>query len=318
MVHEDPFCLSGEASIAVDDERAFDRAIGWLALYVPTIGTSVVLHVALVLLAAFLIPFHVERPPEFRAVRGWIEPPKPRLPTQQRERPAAAPSRRFLRPEPEYFIRTSDLKIRGIGENSRLEHIPVIGIGPGRPGGGPPSFGPDNGTDLFRPPETAEGEAKIVYLVDRSGSMTDSLDYVKFELKQRLAELDEACEFHVIFYSSGPPVEMPTRRLVPATERNKELAFLFIDRVVAGGETDPSRSLERAFACGPEVIYLLTDGEFDRGIVDLVRRLNTGRGITVHTIGFLYSTGPTLRDIAAQNSGRYKFVSEQDLMSLGR
>ena len=165
----------------------------------------------------------------------------------------------------------------------------------------------------------ADGPGKIVYVLDRSGSMTDSIDYVKFELKQAIGELGEANEFHVIFYSSGPPVEMPTRRLVEATERNKQLAFEFIDGVIPQGETDPSKALERAFAVKPELIYLLTDGEFDRAIIDLVKRLNPNKQVTVHTIGFLYKTGEeVLIEIAEQNGGTYTFVSEKDLARLVR
>jgi len=158
---------------------------------------------------------------------------------------------------------------------------------------------------------------KIVYIVDRSGSMTDSIDYVKYELKRSISELMEEKEFHVIFYSSGPLVEMSTRRLVHATERNKQLAFEFINGVASQGETDPSKALERAFACQPELIYLLTDGEFDKVIVGLVKRLNGGGKVTVHTIGFLYRTGEAvLEQIAKENNGQYKFVSEADLATL--
>ncbi len=158
---------------------------------------------------------------------------------------------------------------------------------------------------------------KIVYVIDRSGSMTDSIDYVKFELKRSIGELGEDTEFHVIFYSSGPPVEMPTRRPVPATERNKQLAFEFIDRVVPQGQTDPVEAIKRAFAVGPDLIYLLTDAEFDRSIVDLTKRLNVGGKVTVHTIGFLYRGGEeVLKQIAQQNNGNYKFVSEKDLLDL--
>jgi len=158
---------------------------------------------------------------------------------------------------------------------------------------------------------------KTVYVIDGSGSMTDSLHYVKLELKRSIGELGEDTEFHVIFYSSRPPVEMPTRRPVPATERNKQLAFEFIDRVIPQGQTDPVEAIKRAFAVGPDLIYLLTDAEFDRSIVDLTKRLNVGGKVTVHTIGFLYPSGEeVLKQIAEQNNGNYKFVSEADLEAM--
>jgi hypothetical protein len=160
---------------------------------------------------------------------------------------------------------------------------------------------------------------KLVYVVDRSGSMTDSIDHVKLELKRSIDELAEEDEFHVIFYSSGPPVEMPTRRLVPATDANKKLAAEFIDGIVAQGETEPSKAIERAFAVGPDLIYLMTDGEFDRAIIPLVKRLNPAGKVTVHCIGFIYETGEAvLKEIAAQNGGQYKFVTDVDLEKLNK
>ena len=164
---------------------------------------------------------------------------------------------------------------------------------------------------------TSDPSTKRVYVIDRSASMADWIDYVKFELKRSIGELGEETEFHVIFYSSGPLVEMPTGRPVPATERNMQLAFEFIDGVIPQGETDPAKALERAFAVGPDVIYLLTRGEFDRSIVDLVKRLNVGHKVTVHTIGLLYRIGEeVLKEIAEQNNGNYVFVSETELKDL--
>jgi len=104
---------------------------------------------------------------------------------------------------------------------------------------------------------------------------------------------------------------------VPATERNKQLAFEFIDSIIPQGETDPAKALERAFAVGPELIYFLTDGEFDKAIVDRVDRLNAEGSVTIHTIGFMYRSGePLLKEIAKRNNGNYKFVSEADLATL--
>ena len=177
--------------------------------------------------------------------------------------------------------------------------------------GGPKFFGLDLGKQA----------RNVVFVVDRSGSMTDSIDYVKLELKRAIGEMpeeeEEENQFHVIFYSSGPPVEMPSRRLVPPTQRNKQLAFEFIDSVVPQGETDPSKAIERAFAAKPDTICLLTDGEFDRSIADLVKRLNADRKVRVHTLGFLYRLGEAvLKQIASENGGTYTFVSEKDLARL--
>jgi hypothetical protein len=156
--------------------------------------------------------------------------------------------------------------------------------------------------------------SSAVFVIDRSGSMTDTIDYVKFGLKMSIGELSEETEFHVLFYSSGPPVEMSVRGLVPATERNKMMAYEFIDSVTAEGETDPCEALRRAFACKPDVICLLTDGEFDKSVPGLVKSLNADGKVKVHTVAFLYRQGEReLQKIAAQNNGTYKFISEEAL-----
>jgi hypothetical protein len=147
--------------------------------------------------------------------------------------------------------------------------------------------------------------------------MTDSIDLLKVALRRAIQQLHEESEFHIIFYSSGPPLEMPTLGLVKATANNKQMAAAFINGVIAQGETDPTKALQRAFGCAPDIIYLLTDGEFDRAMIDFVKRLNTGATVKVNTIGFLYKTGePVLRVIAQDNAGEYFFLSGEYLPDL--
>jgi len=312
-------CVS-DASLAVSTERAWDRMVEWVALYVPTYGTSVVLHVAVGLLLAFMITWPgATSKPLFLPVKGGIVPIRPPVKTERRESRDERKSRGKLRVQPSSLVREPTQNPFPDVATNYMRTLHVIGIGQGGD-----RFGGFEGLDRtgtsFGPSEEIIGEpaGKIVYVVDRSGSMTDSIDFVKAELRRSIMKLGDDVEFHVIFYSSGPPVEMPTRRLVHATQRNKGLAYEFIDRIVPEGETDPSKALQRAFAVRPELIYLLTDGEFDRGIIDLVKRLNAGGRARVFTIGFLYTRPGTpaegiLKQIARQNGGEYKFVSEQDL-----
>ncbi len=307
-----------EAAIAEDQDGAWDRVVGWLALYIPTVGTSVMLHVALVLLAAVLIPFASEPEPEFDWPETGIVPQPREYEASHRPR-----LRRWVprdRPDPptEYRIKYATLERPGFGENPLADPSAIVGVGPGEKGG-TVTYMPNSGPPgIFLPEEGGSDDTRVVYLVDRSGSMTDSLAIVKLELQMRIVELPETCLFHVIFFSSGPAVEMPARRLVPATERNKRRAVEFIDRVVAQGGTDPSPGFDRAFAVEPRVIHFLTDGEFDKAIIDQVDRLNAGHEVTVHTIGFLYRPNEkALRTIADRNGGEYTFISHADLDRLG-
>ena len=292
-----------------------DTVMGWLALYLPSWGTSVVLHVAVVILAAFMVWQTKTIQPPFEYKSAVVSETKHK--TEKRKKIQKQESRGKLKPNPSSIVRQfTQNPVPDVATN-KMEVLQVIGVGGGgNVLGGFEGLG-TGGRGFFGAGSETEVAHKIVYVVDRSGSMTDSIDYVKFELKRSIGELGEDTEFHVVFYSSGPPVEMPTRRLVTGTERNKELAFEFIDGIIPQGETDPSKALERAFAVGPELIYLLTDGEFDKAIIDLVKRVNVGDKVTVHTIGFLYRTGEeVLKKIAEQNNGNYKFVSEADLATL--
>lgn len=313
-----PAASAVEASIELSRESVADSLLGWLALYVPTWGTSVTLHVAAVLLAMFFIGAGIEAPPE-KAWSASVSLTGP-VPAKVEVRPKTdrphTEGRGKLRPGMPSLSPRLDNPLPDVGDN-RLAQLRIIGIG----GGGDRLGGFDIGEDtggIFTPPAQIDDTArKIVYVVDRSGSMTDSLDIVKLELKRSLFDLAAENEFHVIFFSSGPPVEMPTRRLVSATDRNRGLAFEFIDGVIARGETDPSQALERAFAAKPDLIYLLTDGEFDRAVIDLIKRLNVGGKVRVYTIGFLYDGGrEILTKIAADNGGEYKFVAEKDLADI--
>jgi len=194
---------------------------------------------------------------------------------------------------------------------------------------------PVKATTFFK---VSSGTAKrVVYIGDRSGSMTDCIDYVKYEMKRSIAALSPEHAFAVIFYSAGPPVVMTGSRhteitadgrtgetsvthvhhLLGATEENKRAACTFIDGIIPQGETDPSHAIDVAFEADPEAVFLLSDGEFDKAIVDRIRRLNPEKRTVVHTIGFFYRTGElVLKKIAEENGGQYKFVSEGDLRTL--
>ena len=302
-----------------EEQGGMDTVMGWLALYVPSWGTSVLLHVAVVILAYFMAWQTEATQPPFEYKSAVVQSEKLKMEKRLKPDQKQQSTRGKFRPGPSSIVRQFTQNPFPDVASNKLEQLQVIGVGGGgKEIGGFEGLGQGRG-GFFGAGGESDESAKIVYVVDRSGSMTDSIDFVKYELKRSIGELSEIKEFHVIFYSSGPPVEMPTRRLVNATERNKQLAFEFIDGVIAQGETDPSKALERAFDCRPELIYLLTDGEFDRAIVDQVKRLNVGGKVTVHTIGFLYKTGETvLKQIADDNHGNYKFVSELDLANLAQ
>jgi len=302
-----------------EEEGGVSNAMGWVALYLPSWGTSLVLHIAIFVLMTFMAwaPVESETPFEYKSEVFAPKQPNLKRPVKKDEKKKSSGRGKFKPGGVPTILHTFTENPFPDVANNNLAQLEVLGVGGG--GGQIGGFeGLGNGRGFFGlGTDEPTGPNKIVYIVDRSGSMTDSIDYVKMELKRSIGELSDDKEFHVIFYSSGPPVENGPRRLVKATERNKAQAFQFIDDVVAQGETDPSEALKSAFKCQPELVYLLTDGEFDRSIIPLCKSLNGGGKVTIHTIGFLYKSGEAvLKQIADENNGDYKFVSDKDLEQL--
>ncbi len=57
----------------------------------------------------------------------------------------------------------------------------------------------------------------VVFVIDRSGSMIDTFDYVRQEMIASISRLSAQQNFHIILFAAGPPIENGPRRLVPAT-----------------------------------------------------------------------------------------------------
>lgn len=210
--------------------------------------------------------------------------------------------------------------LRG-GGATKMPGMSVIGIGPGggEDGGDAARYGltvgGGAGPEFFGLGGSAPGVRTIVYVVDRSGSMVDTFHAVRAELKRSISALRRSQKFHVIFFNSSEPLENPPARLVNAIDTNKEQFFNFLTTVSPSGGTKPERSLRRALALEPDLVYLLSDGiNFDP---DLPRRLddwNRDRKTKIYTIAYLDQGGrEMLEGIARQHSGEFKFVSEDDL-----
>ena len=164
----------------------------------------------------------------------------------------------------------------------------------------------------------------IVYVIDRSGSMVETLDTVRTELLISISRLAPKQDFHLIMFAKGLPLEVPARRLMPATAENKEAAAKFLESVRAMGQSDPIPALQRAFAVlaradkrPGRLIYLLTDGNFpdNAAVLAVLRKLNGGKQVAINT--YLYGRRPpeaekVMRQIAKEHGGRYRYVSADE------
>ena len=151
---------------------------------------------------------------------------------------------------------------------------------------------------------------KFVFIVDRSGSMTGvKLDAAKAELIRAVRALPRGTQFCTVFFNTTHTA-MPSNELARATESNKRAHFAWVSEVRAGGNTNPGSALKLALSLKPDVIWLLSDGIFDDAAADAINHLNAGRKTQIHTIAFYSRRGEAvLRRIAAENRGRYRFVS---------
>jgi hypothetical protein len=144
----------------------------------------------------------------------------------------------------------------------------------------------------------------IVYVIDASGSMINSIDRVRMEMLRRIGELHEVQTFHVVFFNDKLKDELPSQRLLPATKANRAKAADFLMGVRAesrSGQTDPTGALQRAFdvlrRADPNkpgnMIFLLTDGEFTGTTREelLAALKQMGRGVDAQIYTFLY--GPS-------------------------
>jgi hypothetical protein len=213
----------------------------------------------------------------------------------------------------------------------------IIGIGAGeRPGkrgtGTGPGYG-DGGDDEggrlapFGVP-TPDGDGRepmvfspnaartIAYVCDASGSMLGKFDLLKIELSRSIDALRPIQAFNVIFFQEGAAATFSRDGLVMARPEAKLKAHAFLADVSLSADSDPIPALRAAFQGKPELIYLLTDGEFPNNekVLAEIGRLNQSKETRVNTIAFGdegEEDAPyveTLRRIASENGGRFRFV----------
>lgn len=159
----------------------------------------------------------------------------------------------------------------------------------------------------------------IVYVLDRSGSMSDTFGLLQRELKQAIGSLESDQLFNVIFFNEGKCTPL-FPQLVTATLENKRQVFVSLETIVPSGQTEPLDAIQTALDSRPDVLFLLSDGdfgEFNQKIMRVIRQKNRDKATTINTILFVYDTAgdgeKVLRTIAEENRGIYKHVRQEDL-----
>jgi hypothetical protein len=177
---------------------------------------------------------------------------------------------------------------------------------------------------------------RFVYVFDRSESMTSELVYTsegtpiftitpleaaKAELLRSLRDLESRHEFGIIFYNHSPwqfTLARQSRPILAATPGNKRRASDFVMSMYGQGKTNHVKPLELALRLRPDIIFLLTDGEpkDDPTETELreLRALNDGH-TRINVIQFCYKTqsGGRLLRLAEENGGKHVFFNISQL-----
>src|SRR5690606_18314104 len=162
--------------------------------------------------------------------------------------------------------------------------------GQGRGGGSGAGEGAAEGGAFFG--LAAEGR-RVVYVVDaprsmnhpHPGPMKTRFGRVKLELIRSIGAMTPEQEFFIIYFNDQAwPMPATTLMLAVPSVRARYLRWAV--EAKASVTPDPEQALLAAVSLRPDVIYFLTDGDFQPRIVERVRRANQRSQVKIHTIGF--------------------------------
>lgn len=160
---------------------------------------------------------------------------------------------------------------------------------------------------------TGTAAKSVVYIVDISHSMVGQGRFTKAmtELKRSVGKLTAQQSYHVFLYNDQSFPMFDTKlspKLQPVTVESRAKLSRWLATKRPTGGTDPTGALGSAFDLKPDVIYLLTDGDFSTDVSQLVLQRNSTK-IPIHTIALGSESGKTqLKKIADENQGTFRFV----------
>lgn len=177
--------------------------------------------------------------------------------------------------------------------------------------GGGQGTGTGKGTEFFG---THDDARNIVYVIDRSGSMTNSnsLTIAKRELLDSVDALDDQFRFAVVLYDTKPSFA-DADAMNPATADHKAKLHAKLESIRPDGGTDHKAALYAALRLRPEVIFFLTDAdEMTDSEADEIReraeRSRTRIHATEFGVGPAVVSSPPLRRLAVETQGTYRYI----------
>jgi hypothetical protein len=208
-------------------------------------------------------------------------------------------------------------------------------LGPGGGGGGDlaPFGAPGGGGGIgikSRFIGSGGNARRVVFVCDASGSMLTIFDNLKSQISLSVSQLAPIQAFNIVFFREQTFLAVDKNNLLMAIADNKRKAYEFLETMSPRASSNPLPAIEFALRLKPDLIYLLTDGDFGglTGEVtndDVVRfcKQRTADGKTkINTIAYLPEQSATaqekefvkaLQAIARDSGGIFRFVNDDDL-----
>ncbi|MBB6428855.1 FHA domain-containing protein [Algisphaera agarilytica] len=174
------------------------------------------------------------------------------------------------------------------------------------------------------PPPAIPVEAqRLVFVIDASGSMVDSMNQGALSwLEQRLALMSDHDQFAVLFFRDNEVIEVPPMGMKPGDSLSREHALAWVapdaGHVRPRGKSEPLNALQQALQYGPTDLFILSDDKFGQrkaaaaiDVRDLESLLGDQKTL-IHTVQFFYPSPEDrrLEAIAKRFGGTYEFVEE--------
>jgi pSer/pThr/pTyr-binding forkhead associated (FHA) protein len=162
---------------------------------------------------------------------------------------------------------------------------------------------------------------QVVFVIDASGSLLDTLSLVKRQVQHMIGQLRAPQRFTVLFFHDDQVLEPPPAGLRTATDHNKQAVGDWMTtpgNVIPVGRSRPAAALKTAFACEPDQVFLITDslGNAGEETLNTIAQLNAQRSlpVQVNTVEFLDDRSrDVLQAIARNTGGSFHFISQADL-----
>ncbi len=332
VVNPDEELLEEEESVGDEINKTLVALMPW--------GISILFHVALIVVAFFLVWQTIINAPEEQPVIPSTKisetPGAPMVIEEVQEQSADTP---MTVPVVDPTVTNPTPTVTNTPIPTKLMGLTFKGGQSGGPLGNTNGTG-DFGTDVFGNGGNARN---IAFIVDASGSMVDVLPFVINELKRVVNALQPAQEITIIFFSGEGVYEVPggggVKGLRACTPKFKEDIREWVSlenfqyKTGGRGSQNVESAILRALSYKPQLVFLLSDnltggGQgatqheiFQPKLMEAITKANKFTPpAKFNTIQFLYEdplvaaglTG-TLQLIADQTGGNYKFIGARDL-----